>query len=275
MRPNGELPSDPQQADRQAPTRARSYAKARLAVHHRSACPGVKALRNTSPARRQAAKLCYRFGPLTPFRALREPDRRRRDEERLCRSEQRTGNKPKPPLDSKSPIQVRILLPSSASLVRTCLPLLARQCLPAAPRALGVLSGRRPAKMAAARGLAKLVPKRVNRCTREPPRASAARMPRPLLPVRRNEPISRGTGRSNPSPSSGESGANSSQSKLGPLHLSRTVKPRRRRPRRLVPRRAAPGGDRPGADQLAVAAARRRADERPRRRQRDRHHRPP
>src|SRR6516225_12142274 len=26
----------------------------------------VKALRNTSPARRQAAKLCYRFGPLTP-----------------------------------------------------------------------------------------------------------------------------------------------------------------------------------------------------------------
>src|SRR6201993_4977019 len=40
--------------------------KARLAVHHRSACSGVKALRNTSPARRQAAKLCYRFGPLTP-----------------------------------------------------------------------------------------------------------------------------------------------------------------------------------------------------------------
>ena len=115
MRPNGELPSDPQQADRQAPTRARSYAKARLAVHHRSACPGVKALRNTSPARRQAAKLCYRFGPLTPFRALREPDRRRRDEERLCRSEQRTGNKPKPPLDSKSPIQVRIRLPPPAS----------------------------------------------------------------------------------------------------------------------------------------------------------------
>ena len=62
--PNGELPSDPQH--RQAPTRARSHAKARLAVHHRSACSGVKALRNTSHARRQAAKLCYRFGPLTP-----------------------------------------------------------------------------------------------------------------------------------------------------------------------------------------------------------------
>src|SRR5438270_6284406 len=61
---HGELPSDPQH--RQAPTRARSYAKARLAVHRRSACSGVKALRNTSDARRKAAKLYYRFGPLTP-----------------------------------------------------------------------------------------------------------------------------------------------------------------------------------------------------------------
>src|SRR5689334_16774870 len=40
--------------------------KAPVAVHRRSACSGVKALRNTSDARRQAAKLCYRFGPLTP-----------------------------------------------------------------------------------------------------------------------------------------------------------------------------------------------------------------
>jgi hypothetical protein len=48
------------------PTRHRGMRKARLAVHHRSACSGVKALRNTSLARRQAAKLCYRFGPLTP-----------------------------------------------------------------------------------------------------------------------------------------------------------------------------------------------------------------
>src|ERR1700722_2601998 len=40
--------------------------KARLPVHRPSACSGVKALRNTSDARRQAAKLCYRFGPLTP-----------------------------------------------------------------------------------------------------------------------------------------------------------------------------------------------------------------
>src|SRR5437763_1873560 len=40
--------------------------KARLPVHRPSACSGVKALRNTSDASRQAAKLCYRFGPLTP-----------------------------------------------------------------------------------------------------------------------------------------------------------------------------------------------------------------
>src|SRR5438105_9408153 len=46
--------------------RPEAMQKARLAVHHRSACSGVKALRNTSPAKRQAAKLCYRFGPLTP-----------------------------------------------------------------------------------------------------------------------------------------------------------------------------------------------------------------
>src|SRR6201987_3654422 len=52
--------------DRQAPSRRRSYAKSPIAVHHRVACSGVKALQNTSAARRQAAKLCHRFGPLTP-----------------------------------------------------------------------------------------------------------------------------------------------------------------------------------------------------------------
>src|SRR3984893_2904237 len=52
--------------DRQAPSDAEAMQKAPVAVHHRSACSGVKALRNTSDARRQAAKLCYRFGPLTP-----------------------------------------------------------------------------------------------------------------------------------------------------------------------------------------------------------------
>jgi hypothetical protein len=40
---------------------------------------------------------------LTPFRALREPDRRRRDEERPFRSKQGTGNKPKNHLTEKLP----------------------------------------------------------------------------------------------------------------------------------------------------------------------------
>jgi len=84
------------------PTRHEAMQKARLAVHRRSACSGVKALRNTSAARRHAAKALLPFRSLAPFRALREPNRRRRDEERLSRSEQRTDDKPKTPLDRKS-----------------------------------------------------------------------------------------------------------------------------------------------------------------------------
>src|SRR5205085_5885635 len=55
------------------------------------------------------------FRSLDPFRALREPDRRRRDEERLFRSEQGTDTNQKRLLDRKSPIQVRILLPPAGS----------------------------------------------------------------------------------------------------------------------------------------------------------------
>ena len=64
-RRNGELPSDLNGHTGTVPD-AEAMQKASIAVHHRSACSGVKALRNTSDARRQAAKLCYRFGPLTP-----------------------------------------------------------------------------------------------------------------------------------------------------------------------------------------------------------------
>ena len=100
MCPNGELPSDSQQTDLQVPTRHRGMRKARLAVHHRSACSGVKALRNTSPL---GGRPLLPFRSLDPFRPLREPDRRRRNEERLSRSEQRTGNKPKYDLTGKAP----------------------------------------------------------------------------------------------------------------------------------------------------------------------------
>src|SRR3984893_11492354 len=60
------------------------------------------------------------FRSLDPFRPRPAPDRRRRDEERLSRSEQRTLSKnPKQPLDRKSPIQVRIHFPPPVSLLRT------------------------------------------------------------------------------------------------------------------------------------------------------------
>src|SRR5437773_8492586 len=84
---HGELPSDHQRRHRpDAETVQKAPSQFIIARVLRP-----QALRNTSVARRQAAKLCYRFDPLTPFRALREPDRRRRDEERLSRSEQRTA----------------------------------------------------------------------------------------------------------------------------------------------------------------------------------------
>jgi hypothetical protein len=49
------------------------------------------------------------------LRTLREPDRRRRYEERLSRSKQRISNQ-KRPLDRKNSIQERILLPPAGSL---------------------------------------------------------------------------------------------------------------------------------------------------------------
>jgi len=86
-----------------APLGSRSYAKAPVAVHHRSACSGVKALRNTSVAKRQAAKLWLAFRSLDLFRALRESDHRRRDEERPFRSEQKTATNQNDYLTGKAP----------------------------------------------------------------------------------------------------------------------------------------------------------------------------
>src|SRR5271169_6004895 len=74
----GELPSDPQQT---APD-AEAMQKAPVAVHLPSACSGVKALRNTSDAKAARRQAALAFRSLDPFRALREPHRRRRDEER-------------------------------------------------------------------------------------------------------------------------------------------------------------------------------------------------
>src|ERR1700756_1168226 len=95
--------------------------KAPVAGHHRSACSGVKALRNTSAAKAASRQAVLPFRSLDPFRALREPDRRRRDEKRPfpLRTKNRQRN-PKQPLDRKSPIQVRIHSPPAKSHVRTC-----------------------------------------------------------------------------------------------------------------------------------------------------------
>src|SRR5213592_4142649 len=101
-------------ADRQTPSDTRAL-QALVPVHHRSARSAVKALRNTTVAKAASRQAGLAFRSLDPFRALREPDRRRRDGERPSRSEQRTGNKPKTPLDTKSPIQVRIRFAPAAS----------------------------------------------------------------------------------------------------------------------------------------------------------------
>jgi len=110
---NRQAPSDAEAMQQESPCRSSSS----LRVLRRQSLPRRRpgALRNTSHARRQAAKLCYRFGPLTPSARSANPDRRRRDEERRSSSEQRTGKNQKPPLDRKSPIQVRIHLPPAES----------------------------------------------------------------------------------------------------------------------------------------------------------------
>jgi hypothetical protein len=117
MRLNGKLPSN-HHSDRRRQT-LELRRKARLPVHPPSACSGLKALRNTSLAKAASRQAALAFRSLDPFRALREPDPRRRDEERPSRSEQRTLSKnQKQRLDRKSPIQVRILDPTALA---TCL----------------------------------------------------------------------------------------------------------------------------------------------------------
>src|ERR1700722_13816992 len=80
MRPNGELPSGHSPDWRRQRSELRR--KAHLEVYPPSPCSGVKALRNTSDAKAARRQAALAFRSLDPFRALREPDRRRRDEER-------------------------------------------------------------------------------------------------------------------------------------------------------------------------------------------------
>ena len=114
MCPNGELASDPQQTDRHRPD-AEAMQKAPVAVHRRSACSGVKALRNTSDARRQAAKLCYRFGPLTPSARSANLIAGDGTKNGFPAPNKEPAKNQKRLLDSKSPIQVQIHLPPAGS----------------------------------------------------------------------------------------------------------------------------------------------------------------
>ena len=120
--PNGELPSDPPQTRH---LRRRSYAP--VAVHHPSVCSGVKALRNTSAARRQAAKLCYRFGPLTPSARSANLIAGDGTKNGFPAPNKEPAKSQKRLLDRKSPIQVRIRFPSAASQQRTSRQVTARR----------------------------------------------------------------------------------------------------------------------------------------------------
>jgi hypothetical protein len=80
MRP---MASSPRTVTQTGAVRRRSSKReAHRAVHRPSACSGVKALRNTSDAKAASRQAPLAFRSLDPFRALRELDRRRRDEER-------------------------------------------------------------------------------------------------------------------------------------------------------------------------------------------------
>src|SRR6202049_710148 len=90
--------------------------EAHLAVHRPSACSGVKALRNTSDAKAASRQAVLAFRSLDPFRALREPDRRRRDEERPFPLRTKNGeqNPKNNRLTGKAPYK------SAANLIARC-----------------------------------------------------------------------------------------------------------------------------------------------------------
>ena len=106
MRPNGELPSDDHADINRRHQTLKLRRKARLPVHRPSACSGLKALRNTSDARRQAAKLRYRFGPLTPSARSGNLTAGDGTKNGLPAPNKELTANPKQPLDRKSPIQV-------------------------------------------------------------------------------------------------------------------------------------------------------------------------
>ena len=104
--------------------RCPNFKKPHLAGHPPSACSGVKAcpwleqgaLRNTSAAKRQAAKLCWRFGPLPPSARSGNLIAGDGTKNGFSLRTKKPATNQKELLDTKSPIQVRIHPPPARSL---------------------------------------------------------------------------------------------------------------------------------------------------------------
>ena len=130
IRPNGELPSDhTQNSNVRHPATQR---KPHLPVHRAGrrespisrfiVAPRAQASRRCETQATlggQAAKLCYRFGPLTPSARSANLIAGDGTKNGFPSSEQRTGKNQNRPLDRKSPIQVQIRLPPAVSQLRT------------------------------------------------------------------------------------------------------------------------------------------------------------
>ena len=119
MHPNGELPSDPQKIDRHRQKLKLCKKPVSLFI----VAPRAQASRRCETQATlggKAAKLCYRFGPLTPSARSANLIPGDGTKNGFPSSEQRTGKNQKQPLDRKSPIQVQIRLPPAKSPLRTC-----------------------------------------------------------------------------------------------------------------------------------------------------------
>ena len=143
LRPNGELPSDPQQTRyRQTPKLCKKPLSQFIIPPRAQAskpAPGLNRGRceTQAPLSGKPPSFAKRFGPLTPSARsanLIAGDGRRTAFPLRTKNRQQT----KTPLDRKSPIQVRIHLPPAESPLRTCLPgrnplssLSLRRCAPA------------------------------------------------------------------------------------------------------------------------------------------------
>src|SRR6516162_3682128 len=116
--PNGELPSDPlTDRHRQTPKLCKKPLSQFIIAPRAQASRRCETQASLSG---KAAKLWLAFRSLDLFRALREPDRRRRDEKRPCRSEQKTATNQNDYLTGKAPY--KSCKPSAPQRRNRCVP---------------------------------------------------------------------------------------------------------------------------------------------------------